>query len=156
MLARHPLITEPMLAVTMLGSLTFAVITVTALYSARKKELAGETLLGLLIANSIVYISKVLVSRPRPEHILPEVARYSTTSSFPSGHTATAFLLAGSLSSQISRRTAYTMASLVGISRIYLGAHFPSDVVAGAAIGILTGRLVDYRKLFETISSTSS
>jgi hypothetical protein len=67
--------------------------------------------------------------------------------SFTSGHTALAFALAGSLSGSFSDRpwvgiVSYSMASLVGISRIYDKAHWPSDVFAGAIVGYVVGRTV--------------
>lgn len=59
--------------------------------------------------------------------------------SFPSGHTMAAFLLATlvHLSFDASAVGVYLWAILVGCSRVVLGVHFPSDVVAGAVIGVL-------------------
>lgn len=64
--------------------------------------------------------------------------------SFPSGHSVTAFALAYALSRAYPRWAFlfYGLASLVALSRIYLAKHFPSDVVAGAAIGLLAGWIV--------------
>mgnify|MGYP005851228973 CR=1 FL=1 len=66
--------------------------------------------------------------------------------SFPSGHTAGAFALASALvdesSSAGSRYGYYALAGLIGASRIYRGDHWASDVVAGALIGELAGRMV--------------
>ena len=61
---------------------------------------------------------------------------------FPSGHTATAFLIATLVALIVGRRgaavAALAVASLVGVSTIYIGAHFPGDVVAGAWVGTIT------------------
>lgn len=64
--------------------------------------------------------------------------------SFPSGHSVTAFALAFVLSRAYPRCAFlfYGVASLIALSRVYLAQHFPSDVVAGAAIGILAGWIV--------------
>lgn len=64
--------------------------------------------------------------------------------SFPSGHAVTAFALAFALSRVYPRYALlfYGLAGLVALSRVYLAKHFPSDVVAGAAIGILAGWIV--------------
>lgn len=65
--------------------------------------------------------------------------------SFPSGHTASVFLVMTLLSSffhipavQIGT---FTWAALVGVARVYLGVHYPSDVLAGALLGIITARI---------------
>jgi membrane-associated phospholipid phosphatase len=64
--------------------------------------------------------------------------------SFPSGHSVTAFALAFVLSRVYPRYASlfYGLAVLVAISRVYLAKHFPSDVVAGAAVGILASWIV--------------
>ena len=73
--------------------------------------------------------------------------------SFPSGHTAAAFAMATTLSDAIDNRYAtvglYTLAAGTGWARIVLLKHWPSDVVAGAAVGLLAGKLATGRvKLF--------
>jgi undecaprenyl-diphosphatase len=62
------------------------------------------------------------------------------TASFPSGHATTAFAAAVLLSLRYPRGAVvfFGLAVLVGLSRVVLGSHFPSDVVAGAVLGSLT------------------
>lgn len=64
--------------------------------------------------------------------------------SFPSGHTASSFASAWVLSTIWPRRSPlfYALASCVGLSRIYLGAHYPGDVTAGAFFGTILAELV--------------
>lgn len=64
--------------------------------------------------------------------------------SFPSGHSGTSFALAYVLSRAYPKWSVifYGLATMVALSRVYLAKHFPSDVVAGAAIGLLTGSIV--------------
>ena len=87
---------------------------------------------------------KRLVRRPRPapEGERPHSLRATSTTSFPSGHASSA-LLAAALLSQHDRRGRplwYGLAAVVAVSRAYVRVHHPSDVVGGAAIGIVFGR----------------
>ncbi|QKQ98114.1 phosphatase PAP2 family protein [Candidatus Nanohaloarchaea archaeon] len=68
----------------------------------------------------------------------------TTTSSFPSGHSAVAWTLAVILSGRKPglRPYLYTMATLICFSRLYLGVHFLFDVIAGALIGAAVGKIV--------------
>lgn len=63
--------------------------------------------------------------------------------SFPSGHTASSFAAATALSTFYpkARPLAFALATLVGISRVHLGHHFPSDVAIGSVIGVGTGTM---------------
>lgn len=98
-------------------------------------------------AQIISAVTKLLVSRPRPDLVSHEAEIYSA--SFPSGHTLMAtvtwvtfaMLLAADFSDRRIRDylllTAWIVAVAVGCSRIYLGVHWPSDVLAGWAVGAL-------------------
>lgn len=88
-----------------------------------------------------IYFSKIL-GIPNAIIPVPEVELTSSyTSSFPSGHTMAAFALYGLLAFSFKRTAIKILfliiAALAGISRIYLGQHFLSDVVAGALFGTL-------------------
>ena len=89
--------------------------------------------------------AKQLVGRERPDRSdrasgeLLSV-RAPRSASFPSGHTLAAFCTAVVLADGPAERTAYlALATAVGASRIHLGDHHASDVVGGAAIGIVLG-----------------
>jgi undecaprenyl-diphosphatase len=87
-------------------------------------------------------LGKVIVHRHRPfEHQLgPPTSTYS----FPSGHAATSFACATVLAVFAPRWRVpfFVLATLIGLSRLYNGVHYPTDVVAGALLGVLTARLL--------------
>lgn len=110
-------------------------------------RLAGALLLAGLIANT----GKVLLGRERPSRSeAPDVFRtWSSRGSFPSGHTAVAFALSGSLAAELASPVAgtalYLVAAGTGWSRMNDNSHWLTDVVAGALTGILSVMLVQRR-----------
>ena len=96
-------------------------------------------LLGSILSEILI---KFLVARPRPAIemgaiILANPGNYS----FPSTHTTLAFAMAYILSREEPslRRWFYTLAIFISLSRIYLGVHYPVDVVSGALLGTIIG-----------------
>jgi undecaprenyl-diphosphatase len=85
---------------------------------------------------------KITTRRPRPSDVIPEIqhrVRPPDRFSFPSGHTASAFAVARLLSAfyPFCAIPCYTFASLVGISRVRNGVHYPGDVIAGFILGMV-------------------
>lgn len=98
----------------------------------------GET---FLVNGFITFALKHAAKRARPFETYPDIEQASSASgdSFPSGHTSLAFGTATSLSMEYPKwyviAPSFVWAGAVGYSRMHLGVHYPSDVVAGAIIG---------------------
>jgi membrane-associated phospholipid phosphatase len=107
------------------------------------------SVLFLVIAFSMIVNEDVkeIVQRIRPGDVIIGGYFVPHSYSFPSGHTQTAFVIATVLSAFLDRRynvITFLLAAAVGMSRIYLGVHFFTDVLAGAATGIVLGVLAIY------------
>ncbi len=109
---------------------------------------AASVGLGLLFAWVVVdEVLKPAVDRPRPFLVLPDVTAHlvpaPTSQSFPSGDVAGAFAAAVAFTAYRAwaRGWLFGLAALVAIERVYFGLHWPSDVLAGALVGAVAGRL---------------
>lgn len=124
--------------------LIISAVTIYYILQGRYKEMAF-LLVAIVGAYLLSFLLKDIFDRPRPEFVPPGAYKYSA--SFPSGHAllaATTYLTLGSILAQLFKRDrlkAYVLllatliTILVGFTRIYLGVHYPSDVLAGWAIG---------------------
>lgn len=132
--------------ITHLGSAGF-VITLPVLMILFKRDglrlVGAEILIVLSASHLIIHVIKKMVNRPRPWIALENVNSFGIPlyyCSFPSGHTTAAFSTAAVLSINFPSFSSvfFLIASIVGISRVYLGVHYPSDVLIGGIIGSIT------------------
>ena len=94
---------------------------------------------GSFVANQSV---KLVVRRPRPNlPDLPPLIHTLSNRSYPSAHATTSLAAAGALSRVLPTGPVYTLASAMALSRLYLGVHYPSDTIAGAALGAAVEKL---------------
>ena len=95
--------------------------------------------ISLIASSGIVTLTKYVTNRDRPEGMSPR-----QNSSFPSGHAAGAAAVAVMVSKRHGRIgfIAWAVALWIMLSRIYLGRHFPSDVLTGALLGSISSWLV--------------
>ena len=102
------------------------------------------TFMAVALADWTAAAIKALVDRPRPpvRYPLPKtLVPLPHDPSFPSGHAATSFACAATLARFAPRRSAVVvlsvLAALISFSRVYVGVHYPLDIIGGAALGAL-------------------
>ncbi len=114
------------------------------LVPSKSRRIFRHLLLLYVLQSALLYGLKFLVQRERPFHHLPEMASKLSGGpgeildpSFPSVHAALSFMMATLLARWFPRyRIAfYLFAGLIGWTRIYLGLHYPTDILTGALLG---------------------
>ena len=148
-----PLLDEPLRRVSDLANHSkpwFVVAGLLALVGGRKGKRAALAGLGAVGAASLIVNQpmKMAGERRRPDREglgVPKQrwVRMPLSTSFPSGHSASAaaFAVAAGGVLPAVRLPLRAAAAVVGFSRVYTGVHYPSDVLVGAAVGALIGRL---------------
>ena len=128
--------------------LSFLIYAAGRYFRNRGAILGRDLIVGFLVSGAAVQILKRLAGRARPR-ITDHVMFIGPTlqidyDSFPSGHTTSAFCLAYLASYHFPRHRPFffTLAALIGIDRIYGMSHFPADVLAGALLGLIIGRVL--------------
>ena len=138
-----------MLGFTQIGSGIASLFIGLILFMTGERLVAYELILGTLSLWIVVELVKALVQRSRPIIRVTQariVGYRASGRSFPSGHTSQAFFMATLMAQHFHSSVwvvflLYAAAFLVGITRLYVGAHYPRDVLAGAILGNAWGLL---------------
>jgi len=147
---RHPRWLDVLMGgLTQIGNGIFIAALAVIFFLAGDHLSAYGLILGALTLWLMVELMKVLVRRRRPFILLTQariVGRRAIGRSFPSGHTSQAFFMATLLAGYFHAGVwlvclLYAIALGVGITRMYVGAHYPRDVLAGAILGSAWGLL---------------
>lgn len=147
---RRPWLTGVMEALSVAGSglleLPLAIVLIIGLLLRQRKDAALWYTEAVLSGWALYALSKVAVRRPRP-HVISHLMHDAGWFSYPSGHAMLVPLVFGlgtiawsaPSASSLVRRIALTLSALlalgVGFSRVYLGAHYPTDVIGGLLLG---------------------
>ena len=145
---RSEVLTVLMRFITSLGDIGFIWILIGLVLALKKKYrttgflVLAALLLEWLLVNCVI---KELVMRIRPfeaHEALKALISHPDSFSFPSGHTGSSFAAASVMWKRLPRRFSVPcllLAVLIAFSRLYVGVHYPTDVLAGAVIGVLIG-----------------
>lgn len=142
---------RPAWAIMQLGTLGAAPAAAGAAWLAGDRELAGRLLAGGTGAWALSKVAKRIVRRPRPAVLLPGThvrGREATGLGYLSGHAGVAVALGAAALPRLGKAgRAFTVGTIpvVGLTRVYVGAHLPLDIAGGAALGLVIDAVLTLR-----------
>lgn len=147
----HPVLDAIMVGLTLVGTAYLLAILAVPLYARGHKEVAFDVLAAIVVTLVATELVRIALAVPRPCQVLSDARTVAFLGcpedpAFPSGHASRAFGIAALLAFRLPARfgaLGFVAAGLIGLSRVYLGVHWPADVLAGAALGIGLGLCVE-------------
>jgi len=140
----------PIWAVMQLGNILAVPLVAGVMLMLRRVRLAIDVAVAGSAAWLVATLIKSIVARGRPGEVLTDVILRSAPASghgYVSGHAAVAAAMAAVITPYVARPwkiVVWSLAILVGLARVYVGAHLPLDVVGGAVMGWAIGSLVHF------------
>lgn len=134
------------LLISYMGVAFFWIIVAIILYfkgNEKGKSVAKKMIIILIMVTIITQLIKILIMRPRPYTELSNLVVLATESdySFPSGHTSTSVSMIYVLAKEYDNYFLWIIPIIIGLSRLYLGVHYPSDILGGFLIGLVIAYL---------------
>ncbi|NJN99545.1 MAG: phosphatase PAP2 family protein [Anaerolineales bacterium] len=136
-----PWLDLPFTTFTLMGEELFYLLVLPGLYWCINRHLGARLTLLFLLSAYLNAGAKFIVNQPRPFEYDPRVRQLATApgGGLPSGHAQNAVVVWGYLATQLRRAWAWWLAGLlvifISLSRLYLGVHFPTDLLGGHVIG---------------------
>lgn len=112
----------------------------------KQRKLFWPWIFSAALSQVIVFALKIIIAKPRPNVLFPFIKNLIPAAgfSFPSGHTALAFAAIPVLVMVYPKHKwlIFILASLFSLSRVYLGIHYVSDILAGMFVGLICSTLI--------------
>ena len=137
----HPALDPIMIFLSNMGDYILWLAIFVALYLWKGKRVAVSYVFVIFVTIILVFVLKSFFEIPRPDDVRFVIEAHGY--SMPSGHTSRSFASAMFLHPLVSnnkfRSLIWILAALVSLSRIFVGVHYPSDILAGALVGCIIG-----------------